>query len=75
MPYLTCFVLKGNEEKIREKLEKIAEKDETFKFEIKNGILRVESSDRNIAHRRGLWLKHKIEELNKCGYEIMIKKA
>jgi len=71
MPYLTLILLKGGEEKVREKLEKIAEKDETFKFEIKGGILKVISEDKDTAHKRGLWLKHKIEELKDCGYEVV----
>lgn len=59
------------EGELRKKLEKIAEIDETFKFEIKDGILEVESEDKDKAYRRGVWLKSKIEELKNCGFEVI----
>ncbi len=64
------MVLKGEEEKIRKKLERIASKDKTFRFEIKNGILEVKSETENQAYKRGTWLKYKVDELKNCGFEV-----
>lgn len=68
--FLIKIVLKGGEEKLREKLERIREKDESFVFKIEKGVLEIENKTKNQAYKRGVWLVKNIEELKKCGFEV-----
>lgn len=64
-------MLKGEVERVREKLERIASKDRTFRFEIENGILKVRSRTKDQAYKRGVWLKYRVDELRDCGFEVV----
>jgi hypothetical protein len=72
IPYLTLIRIKENEEKIREKCEKINEVDATFKFSIERGILSVESETREQAYKRGYILcKKYFKDLGDFGFEVI----
>lgn len=72
--FVTKIVLKGGEKKLREKLENIRERDESFDFKIENGVLKVKSKSKDQAYKRGIWLIKNVEELEKCGFEVEVEK-
>ena len=75
--WITRFVVEGERaSKIAEVFAQIRERDETFDFEIreyKNGFVAaiVKSKDRNVAFKRGVWLRSKVEHLKDCGFEVL----
>lgn len=58
-------------ERVREVCADIAARDPTFTFKVEGGAIYVSALDRDHAHRRGLWLKHRVEGV--LGYEVIFE--
>ena len=75
--WITRFVVERERVgEVAEIFSQIRERDASFEFEIreyKNGFVAVIviSKDRNVAFKRGVWLKSRVEPLKDCGFEVL----
>jgi hypothetical protein len=68
--FATIINLKNSEEKAKKICSDIAQKDNTFSFEIKNGVLSIFSDDRDKAYKRGILFVKKYLKEYKLGFDV-----
>lgn len=56
-------------------MKAISSKDSTFNFEVdkENKIIRLFGSDKNILHKRSMWIINKLDNIGIVVYKIVIK--
>jgi len=71
MTYVTIIKFNENDkDDLSNIMSDIALKDESFKFEISDEILKVFSDSWDRAHKRGTWLTANIKPLMLSGYNV-----
>ena len=58
-------------DELREIFTKIAQKDPTFTFEFGDRYVLIDAETKDLAHKRALWLTHKVIYLQKHNYKIV----
>ena len=58
-------------EELKEVLQKINNKDSTFTFQFGDRYVLIDATDKDIAHKRGIWLTKKIDILKNHIYKII----
>ena len=58
-------------EELKEILNKIAQKDETFIFEFGDRYVLIDATNKDTAHKRGMWLTRKVDILKNHMYKII----
>jgi len=71
---ITIWFKSSDLEEVKKVCSDIAARDGSFKFKIDEEVwkekicLSVFSKDKDVAHKRGLWLTNRVPELKNCGY-------